>query len=58
MSEGEFAVLFANRQPAGLDPAIGPVAVICPSLVDAVTYAEAYCCINSERADQYARCRR
>ncbi len=41
MSEGEFAVLFANSRPADLDPAIGPVAVIHSSLVDAVTYAQA-----------------
>ena len=51
MSEGEFAVLFANRQPADLDPAIGPVAVICPSLADAVTYAEA-----ETIKDPYLRC--
>ncbi len=51
MVEGEFAVLFANRQPAGIDRALGAVAVIFPSLAEAKAYAE------SETAKEpYLRC--
>lgn len=39
MRPGDFAVLFANRQPAAIDPALGPVAVIFDTLAGARQYA-------------------
>ncbi len=39
MREGQYAVLFQNRQPASVDTSLGPVAVLFADLASAERYA-------------------
>lgn len=51
MQAEEFAVLFANRQPADLNPALGAVAVLFRSREDAEAYAR-----EEVAKEPYLRC--